>query len=216
MLSSGTMIDLLIADDHQVLLDGFQSIFQSIPDIQVIGTAHNGQEVLETVEINQPHVILLDIAMPIMNGVETCKRVHRKYPGIKIIALSMHDQTSYVKRMFQFGASGYLLKNDSAETIESAVRIVMEGEKYLSPKLEKQLGSSALFGESLPKSDEGITEREIDVLKLLANGYTDSEMADQLFLSKHTINSHRKRLLAKFNAKNSAELIKICIEKGLI
>lgn len=209
------MIKLLIADDHQILLDGFKSIFDSIEDIEVIGLAHDGLAVLEQLKEKQPDLILIDIKMPNLNGVETCKKVIKKYPGIKVIALSMHDQMSFVKRMFQFGASGYLLKNDSAEIIEKAIRQVMDGGQFLSPQIENNLNPSLIKVNSGSENDL-ISEREKEVLLLVAEGNTDGQIATQLFLSVHTVNSHRKRLLSKFNAKNSAELVKICMERGII
>ena len=127
------MITIAIADDHQVLLDGYKSIFGHIHDIQVLALASDGEEAVKMVEEHQPEVLILDIKMPKLNGVEVCKKIHKKYPAIKIIALSMHDKMSYVKRMFQYGASGYLLKNDSAEIIEKAIRSVVNGHQFLSP-----------------------------------------------------------------------------------
>ncbi len=211
------MIEILIADDHQVLLDGYKSIFKSIEDIKVVQTASDGLQVLDQLKTIQPNVLLLDIKMPNLNGVETCKKVKRKYPQIKIIALSMHDQMSYIKRMFQFGASGYLLKNDSAEIIEQAIRQVMDGHEYLSPQIESTLNHNPLGIKTAESNNSSaISNREKEVLLLVAEGNTDSQIAKKLFLSVHTVNSHRKRLLSKFQAKNSAELVKICMEKGLI
>lgn len=210
------MIRLMIADDHQVLLDGFKSIFDATSDIRVIATAKNGREVLRILEEQTPDVLLMDIKMPDLNGVETCKKAVKLYPDLKVIALSMYDQMSYVKRMFQFGASGYLLKNDSAEIIETAIREVVRGNPYLSPQLKSKMSDPLVGLRGEENQMENISEREKEVLVLLAGGLTDGQIAEKLFLSVHTVNSHRKRILAKFHAKNSAELVRICMEKGII
>lgn len=208
------MVRLLIADDHQVLIDGFKSIFDYEEGIQVVATALNGQEVLDHLKDTEVDVILLDINMPVLNGVETTKRITKKYPGVKVIALSMYDQQSYFKRMMQYGARGYLLKNDPIDEILTAISTVMEGQRYISEKLRDQLSSIEFLTGS--KQDVEISTRELDVLKLISEGMTDTEMAEKLFISSHTVNSHRKNLLSKFNAKNSAVLVKKALEKGLI
>lgn len=210
------MISLLIADDHQVLLDGFIAIFDTVNDIEVVCTAHNGTEVLARLESHQVDVVLLDINMPVLNGVETCKKLTKKHPQTKVIALSMYDQQSYFKRMMQYGAQGYLLKNDTAEVIEAAIRSVHNGEVYVSEQMKAKLTSiDYLIGKNTG-SDPVISDREREVLQLIADGCTDQEVADRLYLSHHTANSHRKNLLSKMGAKNTAELIKITMEKGII
>lgn len=208
------MVRLLIADDHQVLIDGFKSIFDYEEGIHVVATALNGQEVLDHLKDIEVDVILLDINMPVLNGVETTKRITKKYPRVKVIALSMYDQQSYFKRMMQYGARGYLLKNDPIDEILTAINTVMEGQRYISEKLRDQLSSIEFLTGS--KQDVEISARELDVLKLISEGMTDTEMAEKLFISSHTVNSHRKNLLSKFNAKNSAVLVKKALEKGLI
>lgn len=211
------MIQLLIADDHQILLDGFKSIFDNIDDIEVVGTANNGQEVLDFVAQQVVDVILLDINMPVLNGVETCKRLTKLYPSIHVIALSMYDQQSYFKRMIQYGACGYLLKNDNIDEIEKAIRTVMSGEKYISSQLQEQFASIDFLAKtSRDNYSAALSPRELDVLKLVAEGFTDPKIAEQLFISHHTVNSHRKKMLSKFNAKNTAELVKISMERGII
>ena len=208
------MVRLLIADDHQVLIDGFKSIFDYEEGIDVVATALNGQEVLDHLKDIEVDVILLDINMPVLNGVETTKRITKKYPGVKVIALSMYDQQSYFKRMMQYGARGYLLKNDPIDEILTAINTVMQGQRYIGEKLRDQLSSIEFLTGS--KQDVEISTRELDVLKLISEGMTDTEMAEKLFISSHTVNSHRKNLLSKFNAKNSAVLVKKALEKGLI
>ena len=206
-------IRVLLADDHQVLLDGFISIFEGIEDVEVVGAVKNGQEVLDFLEENQVDVLLLDINMPVLNGVETCKKVTRKHPNVKVLALSMYDQQSYLKRMVQHGASGYLLKDDSAEEIEKAIRVVTQGERYVSSQLQDRLTSIDFLARQ-NKTVFTVSQREKEVLELLSQGFTDQEIGDKLFILFHTVKTHRKHLLSKFNAKNSAELIKKALEKG--
>ncbi len=208
------MIKLLIADDHKVLLDGFLSIFEKETDIQVVATAENGVKVLELLKVNEVDICLLDINMPELNGVQTCKKIMKEYPAQKVVALSMYKQSSFVKRMKQNGAKGYLLKDDSAEEMLKAIRVVHEGGEYYSKQLTDLLLSSILDGKSIMQAK--ITSRELEVLNLLAEGFTNQEISKKLFLSEHTIISHRKNLISKLQAKNSAELVKIAMEKGLI
>lgn len=211
------MIRLLIADDHQVLLDGFNSIFDSIDDITVVGSVQNGKQVLEFVKDSDVDVILLDINMPILNGVETCKKLTKLYPLIKVIALSMYDQQSYFKRMMQYGAKGYLLKNDDSKTIEKAIRMVISGGLFISPQLQNMLSSiDYLSGKKVSLMGSEISSRELEVLNHVASGLTDHQIAKKLFISYHTVNSHRKNLLLKLDAKNTAELVKKAMEKGML
>jgi len=211
------MIRLLIADDHQVLLDGFNSIFDPIDDITVVATALNGKEVLNLVSESEIDVILLDINMPVLNGVETCKKLSKKHPHVKVIALSMYDQQSYFKRMMQYGAKGYLIKNDSAETIEKAIRMVVAGGRFISPQLQNMLSSiDYLSGKKVSLMGSEISPREEEVLNHVASGLTDHQIADKLFISYHTVNSHRKNLLLKLDAKNTAELVKKAMERGML
>jgi len=208
------MIKILIADDHKLLLDGFTSIFKSMPDLEVVATAQNGQEVLDLLEQTNIDVALLDINMPILNGVETCKKISRLYPDVKVIALSMYREASYVKRMRSFGARGYVLKDDSAEEIVEAIRSVFANKEYYSKQL-KDLIFDSLFSSNKPEMP-AVTRREKDVLQKISEGHSNRVIAELLFISQHTADSHRKNLLAKFNAKNTAELVRKAMEKGFI
>ena len=209
------MIRLLLADDHQVVLDGFKAIFDAISDMKVIVTASNGNQVLHLLQQHEVDIVIMDINMPELNGVETCKKLSKDYPSIRVIALSMHQQLSYVRRMIQYGAKGYLLKRDPSEVVETAIRKVYAGEQFISPKLEMAL--SLLTTQYKDRSTiSDVTNREREVLLLIADGLTDQEIGKQLFVSHHTVKSHRKNLLQKFNAKNTAELVKMALEKGLI
>lgn len=208
------MIRLLIADDHKVLLDGICSYFSEIEHIEVVDTAQNGNEVLKKLSQRQVDIVLLDINMPELNGVETCKAISKKFPSTKVIALSMYKQASYVKRMKGYGAKAYLLKDDSAAEMIKAIETVYEGGTYYSHKLMGLLISNVFETET--KIENHLTRREKEVLELIARGMSNKVIANQLTLSTHTIDSHRKNLLMKFDAKNTAELVRITIEKGLI
>ncbi|MCB0668194.1 MAG: response regulator transcription factor [Saprospiraceae bacterium] len=208
------MIQLLVADDHQIILDGFKSIFQDNQEISLVATAQNGRQVMEVAAGRPLDVIIVDINMPVLNGVEVCRHLGKKYPHIPIIALSMYKRASYIQRMMQYGAKGYLLKDDSSEEIIKAIHAVIRGELYFSSQIEPSL---LLYGKSnQPEQKDLISERETEVLKLISKGLTNASISSELFISQHTAETHRKNLLAKLNAKNTADLVRIAMEKGLI
>jgi DNA-binding NarL/FixJ family response regulator len=207
------MIRILLADDHQVLLDGFVAIMDKESDIEVVATASNGKQVLELLNEKEVDVALLDINMPVLNGVETCKKITAKFPQVKVIALSMHKKQSFIKRMMQYGAMGYILKDDPATNILDGIRKVMNGEKYFSPRIMDLVLSNTT--EKKSTSNE-ITKREIEVLQLISQGLTNQEIATKLFLSHHTTESHRRNLMEKLDARNTADLVRKGMEKGYI
>lgn len=207
------MIRILIADDHQVLLDGFVAILEKVEDIEIVATAANGIQVLDHLKETAVDVTLLDINMPILNGVETCKKISSNYPEVKVIALSMHKKQSFIKRMIQYGAVGYILKDDPASNIIDGIRSVMEGGKYFSPRIMDLVLTNNTRQSSSPGE---ITAREIEVLHLISEGLTNQEIASKLFLSHHTTESHRRNLLDKLDARNTADLVRKGLEKGYI
>ncbi len=207
------MIKLLIADDHQFLLDGFSSIVDQLDDMKIVTTAINGKEVLRLLAEHEVDIALLDINMPVLNGVETCKKIQKEYPSVKVIALSMHKKQSFVKRMIQYGAQGYILKDDPSQHIIDGIRLVYEGGIYYSPRVtEIAMSLSPIPNSSLNQ----ITDRELEVLQLISRGYTNHEMAEKMHLSPHTTESHRRHLLTKLDARNTAQLVRKGLEKGLI
>ena len=208
------MIRLLIADDHKVLLDGFVSLFRDQEEISVVGVASNGMQVLDILKGTEVDIALLDINMPELNGVETARRISKDFPNTKIIALSMYKEASYVKRMKENGAMGYILKDDSADEMIEAIQQVYIGQEYFSNQLKDLLLSQVLTQKK--SSDARLTRREKEVLTHIADGFSNKEIADKLFVSTHTIDSHRKNLLAKLEAKNTAELVKKAMERGII
>lgn len=210
-------IRVLLADDHQVLLDGLQNLFTGIPDIECIGRAVNGQEVLDFLEENEVDVILMDINMPVIDGVETTKRVHAKYPEVKVVALTMLEQGSFIQQMLKQGAVGFLLKNSGKEHVLNAIRTVSLGGQYLGPEatqllIERMQGQNDKKRAFIPR----LTRREQEVLALISKGMPTQEVADALYISFNTVESHRKNLLSKFGARNVAELIRIAVERGML
>lgn len=206
------MIRLLVADDHRSLVDGFISIINNVDDMTVVETAATGYEVMQKLEKVQVDMVLMDINMPELNGVETCKKIHSKYSDIKVIALTMHKKQSFVKRMMQYGAKGYVLKDDPSSEIIKAVREVMAGNIYHSQRIKD---IALTFAEPSDKSSS-LSQRELEILQHISLGLTNQEIAEKLFLSPHTTETHRRNLLAKLDAKNTAELVRKGLEKGLI
>lgn len=208
------MINILIADDHTVLMDGFISIFKNVDNFHVVASVNNGAKVLEVLAEKEVDIVLLDINMPVLNGVETCKKISKEYPEVKVIALSMYRQASFIKRMRQNGAKGYVLKDDTAEIITEAIQKVYQGREYYSEQLKNIVMNNVFQKEQSNVSM--VTKREKEVLELIAQGLTNKGISEKLFLSDHTVVSHRKNLISKFNAKNTAELVRITMEKGII
>jgi DNA-binding NarL/FixJ family response regulator len=212
-----TKIRVLLADDHKVLLDGLQNLLSGIPDIECAGRASNGKAVLDFLEEHEVDVILMDINMPVMDGVEATKKVHEKYPDVKIIALTMLEQGSFIQQMLKNGAVGFLLKNSGKDQVLNAIRTVSLGGQYLGPEatqllIENMQGEDEKKRAFIPK----VTRRELEVLELVSNGLPTQEIADTLFISFNTVESHRKNLLSKFGARNVAELVRMAVERGIL
>lgn len=210
------MIKVLLADDHEVLLDGLQLLLSEEPDIECVGTVHDGRAVLRFVQ-NQPvDVILMDINMPHLNGIETCKAVLKSNPEIKVLALTMFNKGSFIQQMLKAGAKGYLLKNTQKEELVKSIKTVHAGSTYLGE------GASAVLMDSLMNKSAPtafipeLTRREQQVLQLIACEFTTAEISEQLHISLHTVETHRRHLLSKLGARNSVGLVRIAFEKGLL
>jgi len=212
------MIKVLVADDHKVLIDGIKSILKGEHEINVVAEASNGQEVLDHLKKLEVDVILLDINMPVLDGLDTCKLVHKNYPEIKILALTMYGEGSFISGMLKNGASGYVLKDSNKQELIDAIKTVFSGEKYYSQKVTQILISSMMPGKTISSNPllPKITRREKEILKLIVNEFTTHEIADKLFISLSTVETHRANLLSKLNVRNTAGLVRIAIEKGLV
>lgn len=192
---------IFIVDDHYMIIEGIKSMLVNEPGIEWLGHASSAATCMAFLRVHSPDVILMDINLPDKSGLELCKEVIQLYPGIKIIGLSTFNQLSFISRMLENGAYGYLLKNASRHEILQAIETVMQRKQYLSLEASEMVKKNQ--GDDRPL----LTRREIEVLQLIAEGLTNAEMAEKLFVSVTTIDTHRKNLLAKFNAKNTAALV---------
>jgi DNA-binding NarL/FixJ family response regulator len=194
---------VFIVDDHYMVIEGIRSLLQNEKSIEWMGHATNAGSCLAFLKLQLPDVILMDISMPDKGGIELCKEVKEKHPSVFIIGLSTFNQQSFIQRMMDNGASGYVLKNASQEELMEGIEMVMKGKTYLSDEASKALRKNE--DDEVPV----LTRREKEVLELIAGGMTNNEIAAKLFVSSTTVDTHRKNLLAKLAAKNTAELVRL-------
>ena len=203
------MIKLFIVDDHYMVIEGVHAMMQNEKNIEWMGHAMNADSCLHFLKNHRPDVILMDISMPGKTGIELCKEVKELYPGIYIIALSTFNQGSYISKMMENGASGYVLKNASKEELLHAIDTAAKGKEFLSFEVSGMLRKNE-------QKEILLTRREKEVLELIGEGLTNGEIAEKLFVSITTVISHRKNILEKFNVSNTALLIKKAFEGGYI
>lgn len=212
-MEPGKAIRIFIVDDHPVVVEGLKSLLAQLKNIVVIGSATNAFEAVPFLKNNETEIVLLDINLPDISGIELCKRIKKEFPAIKIIGISTFSERSYISRMIDNGASGYLIKSASAEEIGDAIQTVLQGKLYLSVSMEHVLHpSSVLPTDSLP----ALTKREKEVLRLIAEGHTNNQIGEMLFISPLTVDSHRKNLLMKLQVNNTASLIRLAVENHLL
>lgn len=209
------MITVAITDDHLMVLEGLKLLLNSSEDICVIETFSTITEMKLGLENKQPDVLLLDINLPDGNGVVACKEVIKKYPTIKIIGLTNYEETGFIKQMIQNGAKGYLLKNTGKEELITAIKSVIKDELYLPETLKQQLFEASL-GQTRKTFIPKISKRELEVLQLIAEEFTTEEIAEKLFVTRKTIEAHRSHLIQKLGVRNTAGLIRVAIEKGIL
>jgi len=201
---------VFIVDDHYMVIEGIRSLLQNEKDIEWVGHASNAASCLAFLQKQQPDVILMDINLPDKSGIDLCKEVIGKYPSVFIVGLSTFNQQSFIQKMMDNGASGYVLKNATQEELMEAVQTVMKGKTYLSEEASQVLRKNA--DADIPV----LTRREKEVLELIADGLTNNEIAQKLFISVATVDTHRKNLLSKFEAKNIASLIKAAMQMQML
>ena len=209
---------ILLADDHQVVLDGLASLLASEPDMQVVGQATDGLEVLPKVMALRPAVLVVDLMMPGLNGLEVTRQVHEQVPDTKIIVLSMHANDSYVAEALRNGASGYVVKQANARALVFAIRAVMEGVHFLSPPLsEERIERLQLESRSTTLDPyDMLSKREREVMQLAAEGLTSAEIGERLKIGRRTVESHRSNLQRKLGVKTQSDLVRLAVKKGLV
>jgi two-component system, NarL family, response regulator NreC len=209
-------IRVLIADDHTIVRSGLRLLLETETDIEVVGEAFNGQEAIAKAEKFQPNVILMDITMPDLDGLEATKTIKKHWPNIQVIALTMHRSDEYFFEMLKSGASGYLLKGAETGELMDALRTVAGGEVYLYPSMARKLVQGYLQQLENEEPPDLLTAREREILLLLVEGYSNNEIAEKLVLSASTVHSHRGNIMKKLNLSSRHELMQYARQKGLI
>jgi two-component system, NarL family, response regulator NreC len=209
-------IKIILADDHTMLRHGLSTSFEQVKDVEVIGQATNGHSVIEMVKDLSPDVVVMDICMPELNGIEATRTITKDYPNVKVIGLSMHESDKYIREMFRAGACGYLLKNCPFEELIEAIKTVIGGKTYISPSI----GNMVIKDYTSPQQESEsafsvLSQREREVLQLFAEGKTTKQIAGSLFISPKTVEAHRLRIMNKLNIDNIAQLTKYAIQEGL-
>lgn len=209
-------IKVAVIDDHEVVINGIKAMFDGRQDLKIIFTTTHAEALQDHLSQNQTDVLLMDIQMPEINGVELAKLVLKKHPAIKILAFSSFDDSHYIRQVMRSGAAGYLLKNTDQQTIINAIHAVMEGNEFLDETVKKILLHESITGQRRSIYDIPLTKREKEILKLVAEELSNQQIAEKLFISLRTVETHRLNLSQKLGAKNTAGLVKEAIRRGLI
>jgi len=209
-------IKVAILDDHLMVIKGIENMLEDSEHIHVLASYTHGKEMLKNMSTHYPDVLLLDINLPDSNGIELCTELTKKYPDIRVIALSNYSESGFIKNMIRAGAMSYLLKNTSEKELITAIKRVYKGEKYFPQNIRNILLNEGLGINASESFIPKLSRREKEILKLIYNEHTNHEIAEKLFISTKTVESHRKNLLQKLNVRNTAGLIKVAITKGLI
>ena len=212
-------IRVLVTDDHAIVRDGICALLALTGDIEAVGMATNGREALEMVTKLSPDIVLMDIVMPLMDGLEATRRIRKEFPGIKVIVLTQYEDREYVLPVIEAGASGFISKASASSELTSAIRSVYRGDSFLSPSIARLLVDDYRHLARVEKSKdtfEQLTDREREILKLLADGHSTPEIARMLFISPKTVERHKTNLMAKLDIHNRLDLFKYALRKGII
>jgi two-component system, NarL family, response regulator NreC len=212
-------IRILLADDHTILRAGLKMMLNAQPDMEVIGEAQDGRQAVQEVQRLQPDIVLMDITMPDINGIEATKQIKKVQPDVRVLILTMHEHDEYVFQALRAGASGYILKEAADTELITALHVIQSGQFYLSP-----MAQSVMVGDYLQRVRTGeekdsyssLTEREREILKLVAEGHTNNQIAERLVISPKTVDTHRTHIMDKLNLHSRAELVKYAMRRGLL
>lgn len=212
------MITIVLAEDHQIVRQGLRAMLETEPDFSVLGEAGDGLAALQQVEQRQPEVLILDLMLPGLNGLEIARQVARRWPQVRVVILSMHANEAYVLESLRHGAAAYVLKESSMGDLVYAVREAVAGRRYLSPPLsEERMGAYLQKAQTSPLDPyETLTSREREVFQLVAEGYTSAEVAARLVISPRTVEMHRANLMRKLNLRTQTELIRAALRRGIV
>ena len=212
-------IRILLADDHAILREGIRALLEDYADFSIVGEADDGRKAVERTGQLQPDVVLMDIGMPVLNGLQATRQIKHDYPHVHVLALTMHDSEEYVSQMLAAGASGYVIKCAASDELVQAIRAVAAGQNYISPAVTRVLVESLIAHRANPRSADPfqtLTEREREVFQLVAEGHTSREIAEKLGVSIMTVKAHRANMMAKLGVHDRSELVKIAIQRGII
>ncbi len=213
-------IRVLICDDHMMVRQGVHMVLQSETDIELVAEAGRGLEAVQMAEIHKPDVVIMDISLPDISGIEATRRIKAALPGVRVIGLTMHEEEPYVMELLKAGADGYIVKRSAAADLVSAIRSVMQGQAVLDPVVTRAVVSGYVTHKASPspQSDDlnALTPREREILILVAEGNTNAEIARQLFISEKTVQTHRSNILDKLDIHDRTELVRFAIRHGLI
>lgn len=217
-----TPIRVLLVDDHKMIRDGIRALLEDVAEIQVVDEADNGKEALDLIRAGElkPDVVVMDVRMPQMSGIEATRIISEEFPDLPVLSLSMHDEVEYISKMLQAGAHGYMLKNAGKQELVMAIKKVANGEKYFSSEVSYAMMMNYIAGDGKkdrgPRDNVQLTKREEEIIKLIASEMTNQEIADKLSISLRTVDTHRRNLLQKLGVKNTAGLVRFAIQQRLI
>ncbi len=211
-------VKILVADDHKVFREGIISLLQHIPELCVVAEAGSAEEAISETKKHQPNLVLMDITMGDSNGIEATEILKNNFPGLNVLVLTMHDEYSYISKVLKAGASGYILKDAGKDELISAIRAVASGNTFFSQRVSSSILRNLLPNEKIKQEKKGValTKREIEILKLITEEYSNTQIAAKLFISARTVDTHRRNLLEKIGVKNTAGLVKYAIKHGIV
>jgi two-component system response regulator NreC len=213
------LIRIIVADDHTIVRQGLVRLLEDQPDLKVVGEAINGRVAVEKAMALQPDIVIMDIAMPLMNGIEAAKRIRKHLPNTKILILSMYSHEYYIHELLETGISGYLLKDSSGRDILKAIHAAMKDETFLSPYISKMVVDSYLSPRKVSSREERfkkLSNREREVFQLIAEGHSTKQIADMLYVSVSTVKSHRSKIMEKLSIDSPVHLVHFAIQLGLV